>query len=278
MVTMTMPPEMTMPPDPAPLTDPTDERLTQFRALRTNERALRRDGLVIAESPLTVARVLASGHPVERIAVTPSAAELLADRLGPARASGTEVVIVAPRTLDAAVGFHLHRGALALVRPAPPVPVEAILAGARRIVVLEAVNDLENLGVVFRSAAALGLDAVLACPRCADPWSRRAVRVSVGTALDLPWARLAPWPAALDSLRDQGFRLAAFTPSGEVDVDDPRWSRADRLAVLLGAEGPGLSDEVLADADVRVRIPMLREVDSLNVAAAATLAFHAATR
>jgi tRNA G18 (ribose-2'-O)-methylase SpoU len=172
-------------------------------------------------------------------------------------------------TLSQVVGFRVTRGVLASADRPPPPEVGALLAAARRVVVLEALNDFENLGALFRNAAAFGVDAVLLDPQCADPLYRRSVRVSMGHVLQVPFAVLpGAWPGSLARL--DGFTTVALTPGGSTLL------RAvpplERWAVLLGAEGPGLTDGALARADLRVRIPMAAGVDSLNVATAAAVA------
>jgi len=174
--------------------------------------------------------------------------------------------------LSDVVGFRVTRGVLASAeRPAPKSP-RALLANSRRVAVLESLNDFENLGALFRNAAAFGVDAVLLDPQCADPLYRRSVRVSMGHVLRVPFAVVDDWPGGLKLLRDNGFTVLAMTPRDDAvplrDVAPPgRW------AVLLGAEGPGLSPEAMAAADALVRIPMAGDVDSLNVATAAAIAF-----
>ncbi|MGH3743492.1 MAG: TrmH family RNA methyltransferase, partial [Mycobacteriales bacterium] len=161
---------------------------------------------------------------------------------------------------------------LASVERRPLPGAEAVVAGARRVAVLEDVNTHTNVGAIFRAAAALGVDAVLLSPSCADPLYRRAVRVSMGAVFAVPYARAEPWLTSLESLRDRGFGLLALSPDGHTDVGEVDTDRP--LAVVLGAEGPGLSDGVLGLAE-SVRIPMAHGVDSLNVAAAAAVAFYA---
>jgi tRNA G18 (ribose-2'-O)-methylase SpoU len=180
----------------------------------------------------------------------------------------------APAVLQQITGFHVHRGILGSVHRPPARDPLGLLREARRVVILEDVNTHTNIGAIFRGAAALGMDAVLLSPSCADPLYRRSVRVSMGEVFAVPYARLEPWPGALHLVRDAGFTLLALTPDpGAVSVRE--LPPVDRPALLLGAEGPGLSRRALTGADLTVRIPMFRGVDSLNVAAAAAVAFYA---
>ena len=160
-----------------------------------------------------------------------------------------------------------------------PLPdPEALLAQTTCVAVLEEVNDHENMGALFRNASAFGVGAVLLCPRCCDPLYRRSVRVSVGHALTVPFTRLAPWPDRLESVRRAGFTVAAMTPHADAEpIDAFAAQRPERVAVLLGAEGPGLTSAALAAADLSVRIPIVEGGDSLNVATAAAIAFHRLT-
>jgi tRNA G18 (ribose-2'-O)-methylase SpoU len=178
--------------------------------------------------------------------------------------------------MAALTGFDFHRGVLASAGRLPLPAVDDLLAPARTVAVLEGLNDHENLGALFRNAAAFGVDAVLLDPTTADPLYRRSVRVSAGHVLRVPWTRLEEWPVGLDALRDRGFVVVALTPAAGAEPID-RFARdlPDRVALLLGAEGPGLSAAALARADRRVRIPIAAGVDSLNVATAAAVAFHA---
>jgi tRNA G18 (ribose-2'-O)-methylase SpoU len=169
------------------------------------------------------------------------------------------------------VGFHLNRGVLAVADRSPALSIEDVLAGARRLAVLEGVGDHENLGALFRNAAAFGVDGVLLGPGCSDPLYRRSVRVSMGHVLGVPFTSLSPWPDGLKLLRDRGFRVLAMTPSA-TDALAPVDGKA---AVLLGSEGPGLTAEAIAAADAAVRVPMAGGVDSLNVATAGAVAFYA---
>jgi len=178
------------------------------------------------------------------------------------------------------VGFHLNRGVLAAARRVPEPTVAQVVDGARTVAVLEGVNDHENLGSIFRNAAGLGVDAVVFGSGCADPLYRRAVRVSMGHALLVPYARATDWPAELVMLKESGFRLLAMTPHSHACAlpDAMAAARHERVAVLVGAEGPGLTPAILRLSDVRVRIPMSRGTDSLNVATAAALAFYERVR
>ena len=260
--------------------DPDDPRLDDFRDLNSVDR--RPDlptgkGLVIAEGVLVVQRMLASRFtPHALLGTDRRLAELRDDLPGVAapfyRASADVMAQV--------VGFHLNRGVLAAARRVPEPGVAQVVDGARTVAVLEGVNDHENLGSIFRNAAGLGVDAVVFGSGCADPLYRRAVRVSMGHALLVPYARATSWPADLMLLRENGFRLLAMTPSSEASTlaEAMAAARDERVAVLVGAEGPGLKSATLRLSDVRVRIPMSRGTDSLNVATAAALAFYERAR
>lgn len=257
--------------------NPADPRLDDFRDLTTADRRPDRPGgrgLVIAEGVVVVRRLLDSPYPVRAIlgvsARLADLAEDLADQDVP-------VYSVAAELMAEVVGFHLNRGVLAVADRTAPVDVSRLIQNARVLAVLEAVNDHENLGALFRNAAAFGVDGVLFGPRCADPLYRRSVRVSMGHVLRVPFGELpGPWPDSLRTLRAAGLRTLALTPR----VDAVALAKADlagaRVAVLLGAEGPGLTDEALDAAGEWLRIPMATGVDSLNVATAAAVTFHAA--
>ena len=256
--------------------DPGDPRLADYLELSdpAGRRRRERDELFVAEGATAIRRLLASDHEVRSVLVTPQAYKRLAAELSSLDAP----VYVAPKdVLAATVGFDLHRGAVAAARRRPLPDLEAAVAGAARIVVLEGLNDPENLGAVARSARALGVDAAVLDPTCIDPYYRRTVRVSMGEILFLPTARAADWPGDLDRLRALGFELWALTPAAKAtsiwDVPVP-----PRVALLLGAEGPGLSPAALGAADRTVRIPIRAEVDSLNVGHAAAVAFAALQR
>ena len=246
-------------------------RLTDVALRRLLEPA---GGLYLAESTKVIERALAAGHRPRSVLTK---AEWL-PTLEPLLAAFPEVPVHVgdDDVLTALTGFHLHRGALAAMhRPELPDPA-ALLAPARRVVILEDVVDHTNVGAVFRSAAALGVDAVFVTPRCADPLYRRSVRVSMGTVLQVPWTRLPEWRAAGPLLHDAGFTVAALAlADGGIDLDTLAADPPERLALVLGTEGDGLSRAALAVADLAVRIPMLHGVDSLNVAAAAAVAIWA---
>lgn len=274
---------MTAPPpdlDVQDVTEPDDPRLDDFRDLNSVDR--RPDlptgkGLVIAEGVLVVQRMLASRFTPRALLGTDRRLQELRDDL-----AGTSVPYfrASAEVMAQAVGFHLNRGVLASASRVPELSVTEVVEGAHTVAVLEGVNDHENLGSIFRNAAGLGVDAVVFGSGCADPLYRRAVRVSMGHALLVPYARAGDWPADLALLQDCGFRLLAMTPQGDAR-DLPQAVAAVRdqpIALLVGAEGPGLTRAVLRIADMRVRIPMSRGTDSLNVATAAAVAFYERAR
>lgn len=252
------------------VTDVGDPRLADYRSL--TDVALRRrtepeQGLFIAEGELVIRRAVAAGYRLRSVLLAPRWLSSLAGVL-----DGVEVYVGDEPLLREVTGFHVHRGALSSVERRPVPDVGTVVAGARRIAVLEDVNTHTNVGAIFRAAVALGVDAVLLSPACADPLYRRSVRVSMGAVFAVPYARAEPWPGSLKALRDNGFRLLALSPYGGTDIDAV--ATDEPLAVVLGAEGPGLSEQTLRIAE-SVRIPMAHGVDSLNVAAAAAVAFYA---
>lgn len=258
------------------LSDPRLEdyaRLTDVALRRASEPA---GGLYLAESPKVIGRAIAAGHTPRSVLLQEqwleSVEPLVAEFDGP-------LFVGESALLESLTGYHLHRGAIASVHRPPLRAVEEVLAGARRVVVLEDIVDHTNVGAIFRSAAGLGADAVLITPRCADPLYRRSVRVSMGTVLQVPWTRLPDWPAGADLLRGLGFHLAALAlDERAVGLDEFSADPPERVALLLGAEGDGLSTAALTASDTIVTIPMLHGVDSLNVAAAAAVAVWALTR
>lgn len=262
------------------VTDPHDPRVDDFRDLNSIDR--RPDlptgkALVIAEGVLVVRRMLASRfRPRAFFGTDRRLTELRADLAG----SDAPYYRTSADVMAQVVGFHLNRGVLAAARRAPESTLARVLDGAGTAAVLEGVNDHENLGSIFRNAAGLSVDAVVFGSGCADPLYRRAVRVSMGHALLVPYAHANNWPNDLDVLRQRGFRLLAMTPNRDAVMLPAAMAsvRDERVAVLVGAEGPGLSCAALRASDLRVCIPMSRGTDSLNVATAAALAFYERVR
>lgn len=235
-------------------------------------------GVFIAESPKVIQCALDAGlTPVsllmERKHIQGQARDILA------RCGEIPVYTADRETLASLTGYPLTRGILCAMRRPKLPTVEALCTGARRLAVLEGIVDSTNVGAIFRSAAALGMDGVLLTPSCGDPLYRRAARVSMGTVFQIPWTRIgsqpADWPqAGLDELRNLGFKTAAMALSDtSVSLEDPRLAAEDKLAIVLGTEGDGLAPATIAQCDYTVRIPMSHGVDSLNVAAASAVAF-----
>lgn len=264
---------------PIVIEDPSDERVADY--LRLTDMALRtrlepEHGLYLAESEKVIRRALAAGHRPRSFLMAPRWLDDLAGLVADAEAGGVPVYVGEPDVIRSLTGFHLHRGALASMHRPRLRRVEDLLAGARRVVVLEDIVDHTNVGAVFRSVAALGVDAVLVTSRCADPLYRRSVRVSMGTVFQVPWTRIEPWPAAIDGLRRQGFTVAALALSPEaIGLDEVAADPPHRLALVLGTEGDGLAARTVTRSDLVVRIPMAGGVDSLNVAAAGAVAMWA---
>jgi tRNA G18 (ribose-2'-O)-methylase SpoU len=257
---------------------PTDPRLVEYRDLREPQRIHAR-GHFVAEGRFVVQRLIDDGRYVIR-SILLSPAALSALRMDVARLDPAVCVYVAPlEQFFDITGFNIHRGCLALVdRPAPLLP-EKLIAAASLIVVLEEVANADNVGGIFRNAAAFGADAVLLSPGCCDPLYRKAIRTSMAAALRVPFARLDDWPADLAVLDRGGLEIAALTPDASaVPLDDFAPAAPGRLALLVGAEGAGLSAGALAAARHRVRIPINRDVDSLNVSVAAGIALSRLSR
>ncbi len=248
------------------LDDPDDPRLADFRAVRLRDD--RRQDHFVAEGRSTVEQLLVSRYPVRAVLVLARKLDQVAAMAG----IDDVTVLVAPDTVvRGVIGFDLHRGIIAAAQRLPMPALDDVVREASTVAVLEGLNDHENLGALFRSARAFAVDGVVLDPSTADPLYRRCVRVAMGHVLHVPYTRATSWPDAIDVLGSHGFTVAALTPSRDAmpiaDLD------ASRVAFLLGAEGAGLSHAALARADVRVRIPMVDEVDSLNVATAAAIAF-----
>jgi tRNA G18 (ribose-2'-O)-methylase SpoU len=295
---------------PLELTDPADPRVDVYS--RLTDAALRRQqdaahGIYLAESSQVVRRALAAGHRPRSFFLAHRYLESMADVF--AAHPDVPVYTGTDAMLERITGFHLHRGALAAMdRPAPRT-VEQVLHGARRIAVLENVSDHTNvrcstmrgqptqvedaprrsriavfedivdhtnLGAAFRSAAALGVDAIFMTPQCADPLYRRSIRVSMGTVFQVPWTRIEPWPEGIQQLKDAGYVVAGMTlGEGAITLDELVDEDHENLALVFGTEGRGLTAGTDRRLDRRVTIPMMGGVDSLNVAAASAVAFYA---
>lgn len=255
--------------------DPDDARLDDYRHLREPARRASLEaagGHFVAEGVTVVRRLLESALTIHSVLVL----EGRQDRVANLVRDDIDFLVVPKDVMNTVVGFDLHRGVLACAQRPPNRSIAEIAQSARTVAVLEGINDHENLGAIARSARALGIDAFVLDPTTADPWYRRAVRVSMGEMIYLPIGRATAWPAALHQLRSHGFVIAALTPAhNAVDLSAFAASKPDRVALLLGAEGPGLSQAALDDSDVHVRIPIRSTVDSLNVGHAAAIAFAA---
>jgi tRNA G18 (ribose-2'-O)-methylase SpoU len=260
--------------------DPEDPRLHDYTGLTDVDLRRRREpaeGLFIAEGEKVIRRARLAGYRMRSMLLSAKWLDIMRDVIDEVPAP---VYAVTPDLAERVTGYHVHRGALASMTRKPLPAADELLdtVGAHRVAVLEAVNDHTNIGAIFRSAAALGMDAVLLSPDCADPLYRRSVKVSMGAVFSVPYARLDRWPGGAETLRDAGFRVLALTPSekaaplGEIAS---ALAPDDRCALLLGAEGDGLSTRALRAADEWVRIPMSHGIDSLNVGAAAAVAFYA---
>nr|WP_203674533.1 RNA methyltransferase [Streptomyces sp. SID13666] len=256
--------------------DPDDPRLHDYVALTDVELRRRREpaeGLFIAEGEKVIRRARHAGYRMRSMLLSAKWVDVMRDVIDEVPAP---VYAVSPELAEQVTGYHVHRGALASMGRKPLPEADDLLGTARRIVVMESVNDHTNIGAIFRSAAALGMDAVLLSPDCADPLYRRSVKVSMGAVFSVPYARLDSWPRDLETVRAAGFKLLALTPADKAtDIDEAAPHRLERVALLLGAEGDGLSTQALVAADEWVRIPMAHGVDSLNVGAAAAVAFYA---
>lgn len=264
--------------------DAADTRLTDFRGL--TDTALRRmreseRGLYIAESSKVIQRAVAAGHRPRSVLVQERRlgplAEILAD-------AGDVPVYVAPDdVVESVTGFDVHRGALASMHRPPLPTLEAVLRDAglarntrSRVAILEGLTDHANVGSAFRNAAALGVDAVLVSPTCADPLYRRSVRVSMGTVFQVPWTRIPQWPAGIGELTDAGYVVAGMTlGDGAISLDHLVAEDHEKLALVFGTEGDGITQDTDRLLDRRVTIPMMGGVDSLNVAAATAVTFYA---
>lgn len=261
-----------------PITAPDDPRVADFR--RLNDAAFRRQvetagpfhkGVFVVEGWLGLERLVTSRYALGAVLVDAAKAERASHLIGP---RPVPLLTTQRSVLDEIVGFPLHRGVVAVAERGLPQLAENVVGRGRRLVVAEGVNDAENLGSIIRNAAALGGDGLLLDPTSCDPLSRRTVRVSVGHALALPFARLS-WPDGLAELSDSGVTTVALTPRPDaMSIEEVQLAPDQRVAIVVGAEGPGLSDAAVDACEVTVRIPMARGIDSLNVAAATAIAAH----
>jgi tRNA G18 (ribose-2'-O)-methylase SpoU len=256
-----------------------DPRLGDYRALTDVELRRRTEpeqGIFIAEGALVISRALRAGYPMRSALMSERWVSSVADL---ATDLDVPLFVGSEALLEQVTGFHVHRGALAAMGRLPLPQVAELLPRCSRVVVLEDVNSHTNLGAIFRCAAGLGMDAVLLSPRCTDPLYRRAVRVSMGEVFAIPYARFTDWPEGLVALTAAGFEVLALTPAPSAcSLDELRFDDDAKLALLVGAEGPGLSTNAFAAATRAVRIPMSNGVDSLNVAAATAVACYALRR
>jgi tRNA G18 (ribose-2'-O)-methylase SpoU len=256
------------------LTGLDDPRLDDYRHIADHDALVQR-GIFVAEGRLVVERLIAQRqHHVRSVLLSPAAADAMTavTRAAPPE---TTVFVVPQADMNALVGFNIHRGCLALAeRPAPATVAVLDLAAMAQLLVLEGVNNPDNVGGLFRNAAALGASAVVLGPHCGDPLYRKAIRTSMAATVTLPWVHAGAWPDALTRIRAAGLAVIACTPAAQaVSIYEVRLP--PRAAVLVGAEGPGLTPAALAQADLQVRIPMHGSMDSLNVATAAAVVMSA---
>ena len=257
--------------------DPADPRLDDYRAVKDGK-LWRERGQFVAEGRLVVRRVIEEWRGNVRSVLLNPAAKRQLDGVLRGVPDVVPIYVCDAEVLAELTGFAVHRGCLALVKRPPPLALEALLAG-HLLVVAEALSDADNVGGVFRNAAAFGADAVVLSPTCCDPLYRKAIRTSMAMTLRVPFARAEPWPEALDVLAANGFTIVALTPREPAcALEQFAATPPQRIALVVGTEGEGLSDEALARAHVRVRIPIAADVDSLNVAVATGVALSRLSR
>ncbi len=261
-----------------PITDLDDPRLADYS--HQTDVALKKSlgsehGLYLAESALVLERALGAGHKPRSVLALGASVEDAVALVGP----DVPIFTGPGELLEHLTGYVLHRGLIASMHRPPLPTVESLLANATRVVILENVADPTNVGAIFRSVAGIGADAVLVTERCSDPFYRRAIRVSMGTVLQVPWTRLGPWAATSELLSSHGFHVAALAlEPGAVSLRTFAADAPAKVALVLGAEGEGLTREAIAAADTIVRIPMAHGIDSLNVGATAAVAMYALAR
>jgi len=261
--------------------DPADARLTDYRELniQATRTAMEGDEFFMAEGYMAIDRLIDSGHRLRSVLLGPTRVKRFLPYLDRPELAGVPVFVAEHEVMERIVGFNLHRGVLASGFRKPYPKVAELAATTTRLVVLEALNDNQNVGAIARAARAFGFDAMVLSPNCTDPYYRRTVRVSMGEVLHMPTARvpLGEWPGALDTLHDLGFETWAMTPADDAD-DLWKVEVPERLAVVFGAEGPGLEAATMRRTLRRVRIPIAPNVDSLNVGHAAAVTFAAVNR
>lgn len=258
--------------------DPDDPRLADYRDLRDvqlRQTLEAEHGLFLAEGEKVVRRAIEAGFSARSFLMAPRWLDGLADVLD---RSDAPCFVLAESLAEQVTGFHVHRGALASLHRPPPLSVESVLAGARTVLVLENLVDHTNVGAVFRSGAALGVDAVVLAPRCADPLYRRSIKVGMGAVFTLPWTRVADWADALPALSRAGYTTVALTLADDAVPLEDAVAGLDKVALVLGSEGHGLSPRWEQSADRRAVIPMRDGIDSLNVAAASAVACYITAR
>ncbi|MGH3654936.1 TrmH family RNA methyltransferase [Glutamicibacter sp.] len=255
--------------------DLADPRLDEY--LRLSEAHLRmrsdvQNGLYIAESTKVVQRAINAGHVPRSFLLAEKHLDQLTEEFN--RFPDAPIFIGDDRQLQDLVGFHLHRGAMAAMNRPEPLDLDEVLEASSRVAILEDIADHTNLGAIIRSASGLGVDAVLLTPKCVDPWYRRSARVSMGTVFDLPWVRMHSWPEDIQTLKKHGYEMLAMELTDDaIPLNEVEIKAGQKVAMILGNEGRGVTDEALAAVDRTVIIPMYREVDSLNVGAASAIAF-----
>ncbi|MFW2384105.1 MAG: TrmH family RNA methyltransferase [Acidimicrobiales bacterium] len=262
-----------------PIDDPQDPRIAVFQGLRDHQlRQLREadggdmDGVFVGEGDVVVERALDAGYELHSILVDGARNKPIPERI---ESAGAPIHAAAPNVLQHITGYHLHRGLLACFRRRPLLDPACVLRSATTLIVLEGINNPTNLGVILRCGVALGVDAYVLDSTCSDPLYRRSGRVSMGEAYRLPYARLGSFPEDLAVVHEAGFTTLALTPGGDIEIGDLSFDANQKVALVLGSEGPGLNSETIASTTLRVRIPMSRDVDSLNVGSAASVAFYA---
>ncbi|MGY0541148.1 TrmH family RNA methyltransferase [Nocardioides sp. YJ-D4] len=260
------------------ISDPADPRLADYRDLRDVE--LRKslessEGLFLAEGEKVVRRAVGGGFEPRSFLMAPKWLDGLADTLA---TTDAPCYVMSEKAAEEVTGFHVHRGALASLKRRPLPSVDSVLEGARSVLVLEDIVDHTNVGAIFRSGAALGFDAVLLAPRCADPLYRRSIKVAMGAVFALPWTRLPDWYEALPSLSAAGFTTVALTLADDAVDIEKAVEGVDKVALVLGSEGHGISLRWQQAADRRAIIPMSAGIDSLNVAAATAVACYVTAR